>query len=354
MKNYPAKLKYLTMLSMALLYTANSYAEKIEVGRNAAVKGTVEIQSADEEAARQALIKEPVFLNDSVNSRAGSSLQVLLKDNSTFTVGPQCDIVIDEFVYDPKKNSNSLSARVKKGMFRFTSGKVSRSNPDQINIETPTATMGIRGTMVEVLVGPEAFICAEKEGLLADDIKMDHAGATLVILRGPGANARGNNRRGRVDISSGGKTVVLSQSGTGVLVSNADQKPSEPFIVSPTLFGYFSRRLRTVPTGIGNFNPFEIDDNWFTPIKRYDVDGRYLTPFDEVSESDWPSSLDENDFVEEFDEVFEEEIENDVLTDMTVDGPADMMDSMQSDMMNDSNMGVTDELPTDSLVVSGG
>jgi len=280
-----------TVLCLGGLAIVASAAEPIEVGRNAAVKGTVEIQSLNEDTMRQAVVKEPVFLGDNVNSRVGSSLQVLLKDSSTFTVGPQCDIVIDKFVYDPKKNNNTLSAKVKKGMFRFTSGKVSKTNPDKITVETPTATMGIRGTMVEVLVGPEAFLCAEKEGLLAGDIRLDHAGATLVILRGPGENNTSNNRRGEVDISSGGRTVTLTESGTGVLVSNADQKPSEPFVVSESLFNYFNRRLRTKPSREGNYRPFIIDDNWFTPIEEEEEQPEFLTPLESIEDTDWPSRL---------------------------------------------------------------
>jgi len=263
-------------------------ADGVEVGRNSAVKGTVEIQSLNETDKRQAIVKAPIFLGDNVNSRIGSSLQVLLRDSSTFTVGPQCDMVIDEFVYDPKKDNNSLSAKVKKGMFRFTSGNVSKTNPDQITIQTPTATMGIRGTMVEVLVGPEAFLCAEKEGLLVGDIEMDHAGATLVILRGPGENNTSVNRRGEVEITSAGKTTLLTESGTGVLVTSANDKPSEPFVVSEALFNYFNRRLRTEPTRTGNFKPFRIEDSWFTPIPR-DDESEFMAPLETIEESDWPS-----------------------------------------------------------------
>lgn len=278
------------LISAGLILSTPSFAENVEVGRNSAVKGTVEIKSLNETGARQAVVKEPVFLGDNVNSRVGSSLQVLLKDSSTFTVGPQCDMVIDEFVYDPKKNNNSLSAKVKKGMFRFTSGKVSKTNPDQINVSTPTATMGIRGTMVEVLVGPEAFLCAEKEGLLAGDIKMDHAGATLVILRGPGPNTTSNNRQGEVTIDSGGKTVRLTESGTGVLVTSAQDTPSAPFVVSDDLFNYFNRRLRTKPTQTGNFRPFKIEDAWFTPLP-VDDEAEFTPPLDTIEESDWPSRI---------------------------------------------------------------
>jgi len=283
-----------TSLAVAatLLPPATMAAETVEVGRNAAVKGTVQILSAQEVEARQAIVKEPVFLGDKVTSRIGSSLQVLLKDNSIFTVGPQCDLVIDKFVYDPKKDNNTLSAKVKKGMFRFTSGKLSKTNPDKITITTPTATMGIRGTMVEVLVGPEAFLCAKKEGLLAGDIRLDHAGATLVILRGPGTNTTSNNRKGEVLVESAGQTVRLTESGTGVLVSNAEEKPSDPFVVSDVLFNYFNRRLRTKPSREGNFRPFEIDDDWFTPLPvTDDYEAELLTPLDTIEDTDWPSQI---------------------------------------------------------------
>lgn len=289
--------------ALALSMSALSWADSVEVGRNSAVKGTVEIQSVNEDVKRQAVVKEPVFLGDNVNSRIGSSLQVLLKDNSTFTVGPQCDMVIDEFVYDPKKDNNSLSAKVKKGMFRFTSGKVSKTNPDQIKVTTPTATMGIRGTMVEVLVGPEAFLCAEKEGLLAGDIRMDHAGATLVILRGPGPNTTSANRQGEVVVEAGGQKTVLTESGTGVLVSNADQQPSQPFVVSDSLFNYFNRRLRTKPSKEGNFRPFKIEDSWFTPIPE-EEELEFIAPLDAVEETDWPSQgfddIEPDDFEQPF------------------------------------------------------
>lgn len=282
-----------TVLLSAMLCPALAIAaDTTEVGRNSAVKGDVKILSIEELIARQALVKEPVFLGDKVTSKIGSSLQVLLKDDSTFTVGPQCDMVIDKFVYDPDKKTNSISAKVKKGMFRFASGKVSKTNPQEINIETPTATMGIRGTMVEVLVGPEAFLCAKKEGLLDGDIRMDHVGATLVILRGPGPNTTSANRKGEVVVESAGQAVTLTESGTGLLVTSADQKPSEPFEVSEDLFNYFNRRLRTKPSRTGNFQPFEIDEAWFTPRPRQsEEESELFTPLDSIEDTDWPSQF---------------------------------------------------------------
>ena len=120
------------LVSGALSFGTLSMAdvgEAPEVGRNAAVKGEVKIKSVEEDVARQAVVKEPVFLGDRVNSRIGASLQVLLKDNSTFTVGPQCDMVIDKFVYDPNQNTNTLSAKGQKGHVSFYIGEYFKNKP---------------------------------------------------------------------------------------------------------------------------------------------------------------------------------------------------------------------------------
>lgn len=300
------KLIYSVILTGMMAFPPSVMAEdKVEVGRNSAVKGSVNIKSIDDEISRKAIVKDPVFLGDNVNSKIGSSLQVLLKDKSTFTVGPQCDMVIDKFVYDPDKNTNSLSAKVKKGMFRFTSGNVSKTNPDEIIVETPTATMGIRGTMVEVLVGPEAFLCSKHENILVPGVPLDHAGATLVILRGPGDNHTTKNRKGEVVISSGGHDVVLTKAGTGVLVSNANEKPSDIFTVTEELYNYFNRRLRTRPSKTGNFRPFTIDEDWFKSPPAEDGHGTLFTPLEDVQDAEWPSQIiDDIEFEEPLD--FEE------------------------------------------------
>ena len=54
-------------------------------------------------------------------------MQVLLVDGSTFTVGPGSDLVIDKFVYDPKKNEGEVVATFSKGMLRFVGGKISKN-----------------------------------------------------------------------------------------------------------------------------------------------------------------------------------------------------------------------------------
>jgi hypothetical protein len=245
-----------TLALMALSSPALSVGE--EIGVNSAVKGEITIKSAEEEA-RSAVVKDPVLLGDEINSKLDSSLQVLLKDQTVFTVGPDCELTIDKFVYDPTKSNNGMGATVAKGMFRFMSGNISKSGADSVSIDTPVASMGIRGTIVEGLVGPFAVEIARRLGLITPGMAIDDIGATLFVLRGPGQATVANNKTGEIDVTSGGQTVTLRQAGTAVFIPNKNSPPIGPFVLTDDEFEEFNRGLRTRPTGGPGFQPFPLD-----------------------------------------------------------------------------------------------
>ncbi len=240
-------------------FSIEAYAQS-SIGVNAAVKGDVTITSPDQKA-KQALVKDPVYLGQMINSKKLSSLQVMLKDETIFTLGADCELVIDKFVYDPDKNNNSLSASVSKGMFRFMSGNISKSSSKAISIDTPVASMGIRGTMVEGLIGPEAVAIAVSEGILPVGITVDSAGATLFVLRGPGPKNIGNNKKGEITVTSGGQTVIVSGTNKAVFIPSAGAAPIV-FSLSTQAFENFSQSLRTTPTSLNTYKHFEIDKHF--------------------------------------------------------------------------------------------
>lgn len=98
---------------------------------------------------RSAKTGDPIFLNDEISTGPETNLQILLKDQTLFTLGPDAAIVFDEFIYDPSNVENAaLTATVKKGVFKFISGKVSSKNPEAMTLKLPNATASIRGTTV--------------------------------------------------------------------------------------------------------------------------------------------------------------------------------------------------------------
>ena len=75
-----------------------------------------------------------------------SAVGLVFIDDTTFSLGPQANAVLDEWTYDPASKEGSGVLTMIKGAFAFLTGDVAKSGPDAMVIKTPTATIGIRGT----------------------------------------------------------------------------------------------------------------------------------------------------------------------------------------------------------------
>lgn len=94
----------------------------------------------------------PIVYGTKVITGPGAKAQFLLLDETTFTVGSNGEMVLDDFVYDPRTGIKRVSARVAVGAFRWITGKVARRDLDSVRINIPVATIGIRGTDLEINV----------------------------------------------------------------------------------------------------------------------------------------------------------------------------------------------------------
>jgi hypothetical protein len=123
------------------LVAANAQAEKVGV---AAAVNPDAFSSLAGKPQAQLNIGKSIFYNERINTTGSGLVQVLLIDGSTFTVGPGSDLVIDKFVYNPKKGTGELSASFSKGVMRFVGGKLSK-NEGGVTVDTPTGALAIRG-----------------------------------------------------------------------------------------------------------------------------------------------------------------------------------------------------------------
>jgi hypothetical protein len=89
----------------------------------------------------------PVFMNDTINTTSSGQAQIELLDQTRLVVGPNSSMVIDQFVYSGNSAANRVSINVTKGAFRFITGL---SPKKAYSIKTPTATIGVRGTQLDV------------------------------------------------------------------------------------------------------------------------------------------------------------------------------------------------------------
>lgn len=84
-----------------------------------------------------------VFASERITTSAADRAHLLFVDGSSLTVGPDADITIDRFVYDPATKRGALSMNAAKGVFRLVGGRITKN--DEAKITVGNATIGIRG-----------------------------------------------------------------------------------------------------------------------------------------------------------------------------------------------------------------
>jgi hypothetical protein len=105
-------------------------------------------------APRRLVLGQEVVFNEHITTGPEGQTQILFIDQSTMTVGPRSDMVIDEFVYDPNAGTGKLAASLTRGVFRFVGGKLSKQD-NAVTMQTPSATIGIRGGLILVNLTPD-------------------------------------------------------------------------------------------------------------------------------------------------------------------------------------------------------
>ncbi len=233
-------------LSVVALAWASTPAAAQTVGIIAAARNSVEITSPANPVLHRAAIKERVALGNDVVTGNASAAQLLLLDQTSFSVGANARVRIDRFVYDPARGASSLTATVTKGAFRFMSSRALRASPGQSSVHTPVASIGIRGTIVEGVVGADAIRIARSETGITAPFTADEATASLIVLRGPGRNAQGA-MPGAIDVTAGGMTVALADAGLALFVPGPNQVPIGPFRLSGRGLGALNLLLRAKP-----------------------------------------------------------------------------------------------------------
>lgn len=173
------------------------------VGLNAEIDNDVQQKSIAEPAFRGAVLQGPVRYADDILTAVDSRLLVRLKDNSALTVGPNARISIDKFVIDTEASAPGAAVSVAKGAFRFASGGQG-AKPDNVRFNTPLAAIGIRGTVLEGVVGPSALDVIGAGPWLAI-LSLDPETATVIVLR-----------EGIIEIRFADEVITLDEPGDAI------------------------------------------------------------------------------------------------------------------------------------------
>jgi len=94
-----------------------------------------------------------LMVGDTLLTGRDGSLGVILRDDSSLSIGPGSRLVLRSFEFSPSEGKFDLVARISRGTMAYLSGLIGKLAPEKARFETPTATIGIRGTRFAVKVG---------------------------------------------------------------------------------------------------------------------------------------------------------------------------------------------------------
>jgi hypothetical protein len=147
-------------------------------------------------------------MNDTV-STARAKAELTFEDKTTVKLTEHSKMIIDDFVYDPKKGTGKLAVNMALGTARYASGQIAKNNPQQVSIKTPTATIAVRGTDFSMTV--------------------DELGRSLVMLL-PSCDNRGCVT-GAIEVSNLAGVVILDVPYQATMVSSLSTPPSQPTVI---------------------------------------------------------------------------------------------------------------------------
>jgi len=124
-------------------------------------------------------LRDPIIRNAELATADRGALEVTFLDGSRLTMGQNSRLTVDEYVYSGPGGAGRQTIRYGKGVFRFLSGSIPK---DQVQVKTPTVTIGIRGTIIRTLVnGDGSGAISVEEGEITGT---NDKGETFVLKAG--------------------------------------------------------------------------------------------------------------------------------------------------------------------------
>jgi hypothetical protein len=93
-----------------------------------------------------------LLANDILQTAGDGRLGVILQDGTGIGLGPNTELKIDTFIYEPTAGKFGLLLRLARGVIAYFSGRIAKFAPGSVTVETPVAVIGLRGTHLAVSV----------------------------------------------------------------------------------------------------------------------------------------------------------------------------------------------------------
>jgi hypothetical protein len=234
---------------------ASAELEAGMAGVSAAVTGEITLSKVTGEVGVLVESGMPVYLGDRIITSANSGMQVLLLDETVFTIGPNSDVAIDEFVYDPATGDGRIVADMAKGVMRFVTGKIPLNNPSSMDLNLPVGSIGIRGT-----IGLIRSMTAEQANQVipgsfdTTDVNTANQLVFMAVNQGPGLSRNDTTSRpgAFAAFDQSGQSASVTGENFGVFVSEDKVTSPTRFPITVATFDFSANLMRTASLGGGS------------------------------------------------------------------------------------------------------
>ena len=201
-----------------LLILLSIPAFSTEIGEISELKGNGEITRVNSSETFTAELDSDIFSFDDVRTGNGR-LAIEFLDDSVVKLTEHSKLIIDEYIFDPDPSKSKMSLQMASGTARFISGAFGKINKENITINTPTATIGIRGTDFTTTV--------------------DELGRSLVILL-PDKNG---DSSGEITVTTAAGVEILNEPFQATMVSAWEQPPTQAVTLANITLGLIDNML---------------------------------------------------------------------------------------------------------------
>lgn len=133
------------LASVLLLGGVQAEEQKAVIGYVMKVDGEAFV-TAPGAQPQAASVGMPLEVGSRLSTGSAGSMGVTLEDNTVMSFGPGTELTLDAFAFKPADDDLRLSARITRGTLNFISGVIAKLKPEAVEINTPTGSIGVRGT----------------------------------------------------------------------------------------------------------------------------------------------------------------------------------------------------------------
>lgn len=134
----------LVLIGLQLLGLSKAMADTGHVALIKGVTGSVKVLRQG--TALNAEAGTTLQVADRLQAGPDSTAAIVFLDGTLLTLGSGADVQVRDYLFEPKRSRYGFSLYLDKGSAIYSSGKIGKVAPDSVKIETPSATIGVRGT----------------------------------------------------------------------------------------------------------------------------------------------------------------------------------------------------------------